>query len=53
MFSGIVARMRQPEVLRANDLLAVVNAKSGFDGFKRAAGKASWSHFRERVTYLR
>ena len=53
MFSGIVARMRQPEVLRVNSLLEVVDGKSGFDGLKRAAGKASWSNFREQVAYLR
>lgn len=39
MFSGIVARMRQPEVLRVNNLLDVVDGKSGFDGFKRARGR--------------
>jgi Domain of unknown function (DUF4158) len=39
MFSGIVARMRQPEVLRVNNLLEVVDGKRGFDAFKQAAGK--------------
>ncbi len=53
MFSGIVARMRQPEVLRLSNLLDVADGKSGFDGLKRAAGKASWSHFRAQVAYLR
>jgi hypothetical protein len=49
MLSGIVARMRQPEVLRLNNLLDVADGKSGFDGLKRAAGKALWSHFRAQV----
>jgi hypothetical protein len=53
MFSGIVARMRQPEVLRVNSLLEVVDGKSGFDGLKQAAGKASWSRFRAQVAHLR
>jgi Domain of unknown function (DUF4158) len=39
MLSGIVARMRQPEVLRVNNLLDVVDGKSGFDVLKRVAGK--------------
>jgi hypothetical protein len=53
MFSGIVARMRQPEVLRVNNLLEVIDGKSGFDALKRSAGKASWSHFRAQVAHLR
>jgi TnpA family transposase len=53
MFSGIVARMRQPEVLRLNNLLDVADGKSGIVGLKRAAGKASWSHFRAQVAHLR
>jgi Domain of unknown function (DUF4158) len=53
IFSGIVARMRQPEVLRVNNLLEVVEGESGFDALKRAAGKASWSHFRGQVEHLR
>jgi hypothetical protein len=42
MFSGIVARMRQPEVVRVSNLLEVLDGKSGFDRLKRAVGKASW-----------
>ena len=53
MFSGIVARMRQRDVLRVNSLLEVVDGKSGFDALKRAAGKASWSNFRGQVAHLR
>ena len=55
MFSGIVARMTQPEVLRANRLLEVAGAsgKSEFDALKRAAGKASWSNFRGQVAHMR
>jgi hypothetical protein len=53
MFSGIVARMRQPEVLRVNNLLEVIDGKSGFEALKRAAGKASWSHFRGQVEHVR
>lgn len=53
MFSGIVARIRLPEVLRVNNLLEVVEGKSGFDALKRVAGKASWSHFRGQVEHLR
>ena len=40
MFSRIVARMRQPEVLRVNRLLEVVgDGKSRFDELKRSAGQ--------------
>jgi hypothetical protein len=55
MFSQVVARMRQPEVLRVNRLLDVVEpgGKSRFDELKRSAGRASWSNFREQVGYLR
>jgi hypothetical protein len=55
MLSGIVARMSQPEVLRANGLLEQVESdgKTRFDWLKRSAGKASWSHFREQVEHMR
>jgi TnpA family transposase len=54
MFSAIVARMTQPEVLRANNLLEGLEAdgKTRFDWLKRSAGKASWAHFREQVGHL-
>jgi TnpA family transposase len=53
MFARILARMTQPEVLRVNRLLEVVGGESQFDLLKRAAGKASWSQFREQVAHLR
>jgi TnpA family transposase len=54
MFAGILARMSQGEVLRINGLLEAVGAsgKSQFDALKRAAGKASWSNFREQVAHM-
>ena len=54
MFAGILARVSQPEVLRTGRLLEVgASGKSEFDALKRAAGKASWSNFREQVAHMR
>ena len=54
MFARILARMRQPEVLRVNGCWrSWAVGKSPFDRLKRPAGKASWSKFREQVAHLR
>jgi hypothetical protein len=54
MFDRILARMGQLDVQRINALLEVVgpSGKSRFDALKRAAGRASWSNFREQVAHM-
>jgi uncharacterized protein DUF4158 len=54
LFETITARMTPLEARRLGGLLEVVgpSRKSPFDGLKRAAGRASWSGFREQVGHL-
>src|SRR5450755_2989312 len=54
LFETITGRMTPLEVRRLGGLLEVAgpSRKSPFDGLKRAAGRASWSGFREQVGHL-
>ena len=54
LFETITGRMTPLEARRLGGLLEVAgpSRKSPFDGLKRAAGRASWSGFREQVGHL-
>jgi hypothetical protein len=54
MFDQIVARIPLPDRLRLEALLEVVGprGKSAFNRLKQAAGRASWSAFREQVQHV-
>jgi TnpA family transposase len=54
MFERIVSRISLPDRRRLEALLEVIGpkGKSAFNRLKQAAGRASWSAFREQVQYL-
>lgn len=53
LFNQIVGRMTEAERAGVESLLQVrPSQKSGHSRLKRAAGRASWSAFREQVAYL-
>ncbi len=55
MFERVGARIALPDRIALEDLLEVdrPGAKSAFHRLKQAAGRASWSAFREQVAHLR
>ncbi|HEY5262041.1 MAG TPA: DUF4158 domain-containing protein [Solirubrobacteraceae bacterium] len=55
MFGRIDGRIALPDHVRLEDLLEVVgpSAKTSYNRLKTAAGRASWSGFREQVAHLR
>jgi TnpA family transposase len=55
MFERVGARIALPDRIALEDLLDVAGPgfKSAFHGLKQAAGRASWSGFREQVAHLR
>lgn len=54
IFERVVARMALPDRKRLEALLEAAGptAKSRFNRLKQAAGRASWSAFREQVAHL-
>jgi Domain of unknown function (DUF4158) len=54
LFEQITGRMTELEARRINTLLKVTGGsrKSAYDRLKQAAGRASWSGFREQVKHL-
>jgi hypothetical protein len=54
LFEQITGRMAELEARRINALLEVTgrSRKSAYDRLKQAAGRASWSGFREQVRHL-